>query len=280
MNQDTTQNPAETYHGYLGPALFTPCAERVVAAARPRPGESAVDVACGTGILTHQLARELGPSGRITGVDISPDMLAVARAQTATDGASVDWREGNADDLPLADGAADLVVCQQGFQFFPDRVAAAREMARVLKDDGRAMIAVWRPLDHHPVFRALIEAEADHLDVPVETLAVPFSGGDVDALRETLGAAGFQYVQVEEASFQADLPDPGRFIELTVMASAAVMPEMIGAGPQEQAALVDAVARASAGTLRQYRSGDRLRFPMHTWIVTAATDLPHGSWTA
>jgi ubiquinone/menaquinone biosynthesis C-methylase UbiE len=269
MDQETTQNPAETYHAYLGPALFVPCADQVLAAAAPRRGERAVDVACGTGILTHRLAPRLGPEGRITGVDFSPDMLAVARRQPAAEGAPVEWREATADSLPVAGGAVDLVVCQQGFQFFPDRGAAAREMSRVLNTGGRAVIAVWRSLEHHTVFRALMEAEADHLGVSLDRLTVPFSCGDADALQEVFQEAGFRNVRIEEASFTAEFPDADRFIALAVMAGAAVIPEMSQEGPEAHAALVDAVTRASADTIRRHQSGDRLRFPMHTWIVTA-----------
>lgn len=270
MDEAITENPAETYQSYLGPALFAPCADRVLSAAAPQPGESAVDVACGTGILTRRLAPRLGPGGGITGVDISPDMLAVARSLPAADGAVVDWREGSADGLPVAAGGADLVVCQQGFQFFPEHEAAAREMARVLNAGGRTVIAVWRSLEHHPVFRALMEAEADYLGVPLARVAVPFSLGDPEALQGTLTAAGFRRVRIEAASFTAEFPDPDRFIELTAMAGAAVIPEIRQAGAEAQAALVDAVTRASADTIRRHRSGDRLSFPMHAWVATGA----------
>jgi SAM-dependent methyltransferase len=271
MNENNATNPAEAYHDYLGPALFAPCADRMADEAGPRDGETAVDIACGTGILTRRLLPGLGERGRITGIDISPDMLAVARQHTPTDLSSVNWREAAADSLPMDDASVDLVVCQQGFQFFPDRAAAAREMRRVLNGNGRAVVAVWHSLEQHPVFRALMEAEASHLGVPLETLAVPFSGGDDRALEDTFAEAGFARVRVETATFPADFPDPDRFIEMTVMAGAAVIPDLVQEGPEARAALVDAVARDAAETVQHYRQGGWLRFPMHTWIVSATT---------
>lgn len=268
MNHQRSLSPAEAYDSYLGPAMFVPCARLLLNEAAPRSGETAVDVACGTGIVTRHLTPLLGESGAVTGVDFSPDMLAVARNQPAVDGARIAWREGSADDLPLEDDAADLVVCQQGFQFFPNRPAAAREMRRVLNGDGRAVIAVWRSLDHHDVFRALMEAEADHLGVPVATLAVPFSCGDVDALRNVLAEAGFRDIRIREESFTAELPDPDRFIELAVMAGAAVLPELSEDDPAARKALLKAVTDAASDTVRRHHDGDQLKFPMHTYIAT------------
>lgn len=268
MNHQRSLSPAEAYDSYLGPAMFVPCARLLLSEAAPCPGETAVDVACGTGIVTRHLAPVVGEGGAVTGVDYSPDMLAVARTQPAVDGARITWREGSADDLPLEDDAADLVVCQQGFQFFPDRPAAAREMRRVLNGDGRAVIAVWRSLDYHDVFRALMEAEADHLGVPVATLAVPFSCGDLDALRNILAEAGFRDVRIREESFTAELPDPDRFIELAVMAGAAVIPELSENDPAARKALLKAVTDAASDTVRRHHDGDQLKFPMHTYIAT------------
>lgn len=268
MTHQHVSSPAETYDSYLGPALFVPCAHLLLGEAAPRPGETAVDVACGTGIVTRQLAPMLGDSGTVIGVDFSPDMLAVARSQPADGGAPIDWREGRADDLPLADQAADLVICQQGLQFFPDRLAAVREMRRVLKEDGRAVIAVWRSLDYHAVFRALMEAEADYLNVPLETLAIPFSYGDADALRDVLAEAGFRQVRITEESFTAELPDPDRFIELAVMAGAAVIPEINEDDPVARTALIEAVSNGSRDTVRRHQDGATLKFPMRSYIAT------------
>jgi ubiquinone/menaquinone biosynthesis C-methylase UbiE len=97
-----------------------------------------------------RVARQrLGETGYVVGVDISPDMLAVARAVEP----AIDWREGNASGLPLRDGEQfDVVVCQQGLQFFPDKPAAAAQMRRALAKGGRLAVATWRPDDEIPLF--------------------------------------------------------------------------------------------------------------------------------
>ena len=96
-----------------------------------------LDVACGTGIVARLAAQQVGTTGLVTGVDLNPGMLEVARAHTPTSGAAVDWREGDAGALPCDDASYDVVLCQQGLQFFPDQPRALREMHRVLVSGGR-----------------------------------------------------------------------------------------------------------------------------------------------
>jgi SAM-dependent methyltransferase len=91
-------NPVESYHNFLGPALFAPWAKLLIERAAPGPGEQVLDLACGTGIVTRQVAPLVGETGKVVGVDISPDMLAVARGSVGKDdgarGRSCDPRAG------------------------------------------------------------------------------------------------------------------------------------------------------------------------------------------
>ena len=112
----------EMYERWLVGPLFRPWAEMTLEEVRVSPDDRILDIACGTGIVARLASERLGDAGHVVGVDLSPDMLAVARALAP----DVDWREGNASALPLRDGEQfDVVVCQQGLQFFPDRPAAA-----------------------------------------------------------------------------------------------------------------------------------------------------------
>ncbi len=110
-------------------------------------------------MVAHQLAGQ----ATVVGVDISPAMIAVARAAAAREGVEVEWREGNATALPLPDAAFDLALIQQGLQFFPDRVAALREVARVLDDGGRVVTATWTEITNH-----LVTASARPWTMPSE----------------------------------------------------------------------------------------------------------------
>lgn len=268
--KDETLTPAQSYDQYLGPAMFQPWARVLLAIAAPKPGQRVLDLACGTGIVTRQLAQSVGDSGEIVGLDVSEDMLDVARKSPGTDGGPIHWVRGDACAIDADYGYFDLVVCQQGFQFFPDKAAAAREMLRVLDDTGRVVVAVWKGLDHHPVFRALFEAEAGHLDVPVNELAVPFSLGDPAALQQIFSSAGFARVEVTEHSLEARFSQAERFIELIVLAGAAVIPELDLSSPEEHEALLDTVKREARTVIDRHHDGETLRFPMHTNVVVAS----------
>jgi SAM-dependent methyltransferase len=259
--------PAETYERFFGPAMFEPLADLLLERAALRPGERVLDVACGTGIVTRRLPADVGADGRVVGVDISPEMLAVARAQPGA--AEIEYHEGDAAELALEDGAFDLVLCQQGLQFVPDRDAAAREMRRVLADGGRAVVSVWQGLERHPVFRAMIEAEASHLGTPLEKFATPFLLGDPDELRGIFEGAGFGSVEVTAAEIHARFSPADRFVRLTVRAAAAVMPELAEGGPEAFEALVAAVAEQAEPQLEPHRDGEALAFPMTTNVVAA-----------
>src|SRR5687768_16583680 len=134
--------PPEVYERVLVPVVLQALSTRVVDLAAPRAGERVLDLACGTGIVARTVAPIVGATGSVVGIDVLPPMLAVARSLPVPDGASVEWREGDATALDLPDSSFDLVICQQGLQFFPDRAATASEVLRVLAPGGRFIAAV------------------------------------------------------------------------------------------------------------------------------------------
>lgn len=150
---------AEGYRRYLEPVIFEPWAERLVAFARIRPGQHVLDVAAGTGVVSRRAAVAVGKGGRVIASDISEWML----AQVARDDASADIESlvCSATELDLADSVVDVVLCQQGVQFFPDRGAAVGEMRRVLRPGGTAAVAVWvagRHLDPFATYAEVLES--------------------------------------------------------------------------------------------------------------------------
>src|SRR5438105_15897251 len=114
----------ENYERYLVPAIFGPWAADLLALAAPQPGERIMDLACGTGVVARLTAERVGTAGVIVGLDLNPGMIELARSLPALNGAAVDWRVGSALELPFAHATFDVVLCQQGLQFFPDRSAA------------------------------------------------------------------------------------------------------------------------------------------------------------
>lgn len=269
MSQPQSSNPAEVYDQYLRSTIADPWTRVLLEDAAPQFGERVLDVACGSGSVARHVAPLVGAEGKVVALDINPDMLAVARALPPPQGATIKWREGNAIALPLPDATFDLVLCQQGLQFFTDRAAAVREMRRVLANGGRVVLSVWQALRHHPVYEALFEATARRLGAAISDVALSFSLGDAGELRALLSAAGFQRIEVTPRSLDIHFPTPEYFVQLTVLGAATSVPAFAQLDPAARSALVDAVAGETEPVAQRYRDGDKLTFPMSTHIAVA-----------
>lgn len=268
MNQERNQSPAETYENYLVPGIHARWTPIFLEYARPKPGDQVLDLACGTGIVARNLAPAVGGDGRVVGIDVNPDMLKVARDLPQPDGADIEWREGDAASLPLPDGVFDLATCQQGLQFFDDPSAGLSEMRRVMADDGRAAVSVWHGLSDHPLYEALCTAEAQYLGTSVDAVSTPFSLGDGGELSRLLLEAGFEHVDVSTESHVVEFPSPDRFVTLTLLAAASIIPksEMDAEARQE---MVRTIRGEVENVLREYVTSNTVSFPMHANIAVA-----------
>jgi ubiquinone/menaquinone biosynthesis C-methylase UbiE len=150
---------AALYERHLVPAVTALWAADLVARAGVRRGDRVLDVACGTGVVARTAHDRVESEGTVTGLDINPAMLAVAQSQSA----GVEFVRGSALALPFDDTAFDIVLCQFGLQFFPDRAAALAEMHRVLTAGGRLGASVFGPIEHNPGNLALAQALDHHL---------------------------------------------------------------------------------------------------------------------
>lgn len=186
----------EFYDRCLGPFLFEPYAADLAArAALLRPGRI-LETAAGTGIVTAALAGVL-PEAEIVATDLNPDMLRVAASKL--DSPRVTFAPADAQCLLFPDAGFDLVVCQFGAMFFPDRVAAYREARRMLRPGGTFLFNVWDRLEANPASQAVAEAVAALFpdDPPSFIGRVPFGYHDKTAVEADLRAAGFTAVAAE-----------------------------------------------------------------------------------
>jgi len=195
-------NVPENYERYLVPSIFGPWANDLVELAALQPGERVVDIACGTGIVARTAARRVGADGSVVGLDLSMPMLEAARSAATAEGVSIEWREGSAVKLPLVDAAFDVVLCQQGLQFFPDRPAALCEMHRVLRPSGRVALSVWRGIDRSPGFAVLAETLTRRISPEAGALMTsgPFGLSGAEELRTLVAAANFRDITIHPAT--------------------------------------------------------------------------------
>jgi ubiquinone/menaquinone biosynthesis C-methylase UbiE len=270
-NQVSLLTPAEVYEQFFVPTIFQPGAEDLIENVNPRSGQAALDLACGTGIVARLIAPRVGKQGKVVAVDLRPGALAVARALLPPQGAEIEWLQMDAGALDLPDQAFDLVLCQQGLQFFPDRAAALAHARRVLKPDDRLALSVWQPIERQPVFAALAEVEKRHL-VPLgideEHIDAPFSLGEAEVLRQLLEETGFAKIEIQPRSFEVRFPSADIFVKHMEFTYGAVIPQFI----VNRQAFADFVKTAYAEMrpiLKWYRDGDELAFSMHTHVALA-----------
>ena len=216
-----TGNASEIYEHHLVPAVFHTWATLLIEQGQLQPGERIVDVACGTGIVARLAAQQVGAAGSVTGLDLNPGMLEMARAVSAPLPSSLTWQEGSATALPFEEAAFDVVFCQLGLQFFPDQSAALREMVRVLVPGGRLLLLVWRAMEHSPGFAALASALERYVSPEAASLmSAPFVFGDTTAeLHRLCEQAGLQEVRVRFETRMVRFPSVPALVQSYVAGS-------------------------------------------------------------
>lgn len=238
--------------------------------ANPQPGERVVDIACGTGIVARQTAPRVGINGTIVAVDINPAMLKVGRSLPAPEGAAIEWREGNAQALPLPDNTFNLALCSAGLQFFPDRPAALREMCRMLKVGGRAGVCVARSLDLNPASHLIWGTIARHLNTSPEMLTPGFSLGNAEELRRLLEHAGFVDVALFSRSCIVREPqNPQLIASILSSLPGSVVPAFAAMEIEERNTLAQAVESEIGPKLQNFVEGDEQLYPMSVQIALA-----------
>jgi ubiquinone/menaquinone biosynthesis C-methylase UbiE len=184
---------AERYEAQFVPALFAEWAPRLTDLAGVAPGQAVLDVACGTGIVARTVADLQRGNGRVVGLDLNAAMLDVARRVRP----EIEWRQGDAARLPFADGSFDVVLCQMALMFFPDRVQALREMARVVTAGGTVAFSVPGRLESQPAYAPFVAMVARHAGPEaIGLLGAYFASGDLEELRRLVASAGLHDVAI------------------------------------------------------------------------------------
>lgn len=200
----------EVYDRCLGPALFAPYAEHLAAIAATLQPRRVLELAAGTGIATAALVRAL-PSSAITATDLNPAMVSWGAERVP----AAEWQPADAQHLEFPDAVFDLVVCQFGVMFFPDKPAAFAEAERVLAPGGTVLLAVWDVMPKSDFPAALMASLAATLpgEPPSFIVRVPHGYTDADQIRADLDAGGLRADSVDRVVLRGRAPSAASLAE-------------------------------------------------------------------
>lgn len=250
----------------VGP-LFVPWGEQLLGVVGVGVGDAVLDVACGPGTVARLAAARVGPTGSVVGCDLSDQMLSIARAKGEVDGAAIDYQLVSAESLSVESGVFDVALCQQGFQFFPDRIGALTEMRRALRSGGRAGISVWCEIESCEPFAALEVAITEVLGTAdaASYRDGPWGLVDGDLLQGEMSAAGFADVRLRRDEITVGFDGPDHLISTLGAAPLGVKVQQLDASDRH--AFRKAVKNATATLIHD--SVIHGRTTAHTVIGTA-----------
>lgn len=199
----------ENYDRHMVPLIFEPYAADLARRATNYPSHSVLEIAAGTGAVTRALAPRLARDTIYTVTDLNQPMLDYAASRQPPD-TRIRWRQADALSLPFDDGSFDLVCCQFGAMFFPDRLVAYREARRVLKPGGIFLFNVWDRIEENVFANEVTNALAELFpnDPPRFLARTPHGYHDPAQIRHDLGQAGFSRVVVETRAEQSRAASP------------------------------------------------------------------------
>ncbi len=246
--------------------MLKPLAERLLAHAAPRAGQAVLDVGCGGGLTSKAFAEAVGASGQVIGVDVSTQILDVARQRFVTT-PNLRFEEGDAGSMPLTSAHFDHITSRFGVMFFPDPVGAFAHLRPALKPAGRLSFICWRDLKLNPWMAVPVRAAFEILPrlAPLAPNAPgPFAFADEAYLRGVLEQAGLQAIEIAAHEALLDLGSLTDAIE-----------QMTRMGPAAQAfddadeATREKVLRALEQAFAPALSAGTVQLPSATWLVSA-----------
>jgi len=264
INSAFTGNIPENYDRYLGPMFFHSCAEDLAARIAERPTQQLLEIAAGTGIATRFIRDHLPNETHMMASDLNVDMLKHAEQKFSLD-ENIDFRSADAMQLPFEDAQFDVVTCQFGIMFCPDKAQVFREARRVLVPGGRLLFSIWDALAHNPLPRTTNEILAGFFDGnPPAFLHVPFSYHDQAIIRDDMAGAGLVDVAFTTLDGECVYDDP----HLAALGVVTGSPLRIEIEQRGDTPLDDVVERVASGLGTAFGERD-CRVPMR-WIVISA----------
>ena len=251
--------------------LLTPISDLLLLRAAPRAGERVLDVGCGCGFTTIELARRVAPGGRVLGVDISRPMLERARERSPA-GLPVEFIAADATAYGFEPAAADLLFSRFGVMFFAEPQKSFANMRRGLRRRARLAFACWREPKRNPWLMLPLEEACRHVPRPPPVGPEepgPFAFADERRVRGILDGAGFASISLEAVDVSLDI-GIGRGLDAAVETVTGMGPAsraLDGQPPELQAAAAQSIRTA----LARYQVGNTIALPGAIWIVSATS---------
>jgi SAM-dependent methyltransferase len=251
---------------------FAPLTEVLIARARIRSGECVIDVGCGTGATTLQLADAVGAHGSVLAIDISEPLLAVARRRLMQGGhANLRLVRGDAQTHRFERGCYDLAVSRFGVMLFGDPVGAFGNLARALRPGGRLAFVCWAPIEDNPWFALPLQVGIERLGPPEPRpprAPGPLAFSEQDYVDEILSAAGFADIRIDP--LHTALPGAGSAREEAELACQVGLLARLLRERGADEAMRQLLVEEFAERLTPYLTADGVRLPARLHLVTAA----------
>ena len=255
----------EMYDRHLGPLLFEPYAVDLARRIAKRQPRKVLEIAAGTGIVTRRLLDALPRETALTVTDLNPPMLDYARERIRSNGRDVEWRQADAQELPFADESFDVVACQFGVMFFPDKPKGLREFKRVLEKGGALIFSVWDSLKNNPLPELAHSTIGKFFQTdPPEFYMIPFMLGDVGELRQLVEGAGFRDIAIETLTLTGRSESSQHAAEGLVKGN-----PVINALRERGTADIDDIVAAVASAVEERFGAGALEVPLRAHVVSA-----------
>lgn len=251
--------------------MYDPFGAKALERADVQAGERVIDVGCGCGKTTEKLANLVAPGGKVTALDVSIQMLEIARNRIGSNGEFVDFISTDAATYAFEPESYDVLFSQFGVMFFLNPEEAFLNLFRSLKPGGRATFVCWRRPDLNPFLMVPFAAVQKFVpDMPIpspDVPASPFSFAEEDRVNALLGGAGFEDVRLEEFNNPTRMGQGDLEACLTFVAdfSNPVATALRRCEAQDSREILNAVRKA----VEPYYTGKTIELPASAWIISA-----------
>lgn len=266
MPDEESITAAQAYEDHLVGAVFGPWARRVVDLGAPKPGETVLDVACGTGIGARLVAPKVSPMGCVISTDVNDGMICVAKksaeaANLPTD-VTLNWHAVPAEQQLVDEASIDLCLYMQGPQFVTDPPAAMKEVHRALKPGGRLAASMWNEMPTNKGHYAIAEALAAR---DIKPAMKPFSMGDPDVARSLFANAGFNIKYFDTGEFMATFLSVRDFVNGVAAGAPATRHAIAQLSPEDHGAFINDVQN----TLASFVTANGVVLPTSAHLILA-----------